>query len=153
MSFRSLYVNIVTFLRAKVTDPISRGSNWIFFGNPDVEVAYPIVVVTANPGGTRREIAIGDEGSRFSPSFMIEIYTDKDTSATVNSSKYIANELLLYIADLILTAFVDNRLELFNSYSIIDAIPSPPRVLDYDEPEDQHRVLIPITVQFDKDKA
>jgi len=141
--------NFVTYLRAKVGDPMARGTDWIYLGYPRKEVlSYPLISVLS-AGGTSTERAIGDQGRRFYLSLVLEIVTDSRTVATVDTEKMSQFELLMEVVDRVIKALSD-RTTLQSTYSIKDVESSPPRVFPYDSEIDQYRVQLPVRVFIER---
>lgn len=151
-TLETLNKNLITFLRANVSDPLERGVTWIYIDYPRTVKTFPMINLTIQ-GCSRTEIGIGDQGSRLSFIYLIEIETTSTSEATLNGSRYSGPILRDYLADSVITAFVDNRAYLKDTYEIIDAFVSRIDTAPYDVAKDIYRKMLTLTVTIDKEKT
>lgn len=143
---------LLTFIRANVSDPLDRGVTWIYVDYPRKIKTFPMVSLM-NIGSSREEIGVGDQGSRYTFTYLIEVWTTSTAEATIDSGRYAGPLLRDYLADKIVTAFVNNRDYLKHTYSILDAYISRIDTAPFDVGTDIYRKTITLSVSIDKPKV
>jgi hypothetical protein len=131
-SEETLERNIVTFLRATVSDPMSRSTDWVYVKFPREEVDSPFMCVFDRGVPSSREKGIGNEARLYWKQMDIMIYTNRDTVATINANKKAQGSLIAYLIDQVKNAFRDNLDTLRVTYSITDRIVTNWQSLPFD---------------------
>lgn len=153
MSINSLHSNIVAFLQSQIADPTGQSRRWITYAYPQGgDVTYPKVSVFGS-GGSRRPMAMSDQGDFYTQSFQIDIETDTDTNFTVSSHTYAQLDAVTYIADLIKNAIRDNKCTFNSTYNTHDLWLTPLRIIPYQEPNDTYRGIMTLNVQINDPKT
>lgn len=147
---RTLNKNIIQFLRDNISDPINRGSNFIYYGYPRVDSRFPrISVLQADASGV--PIGVGNSIQRYQILYDIDVWCDTKTKSVIAGHTYSGSEMMEYLSDQIILAFSRNKQSLLNDYSIIDVELTTANTLPYDEEFDIWRKSLSFRITVDKD--
>ena len=131
MGIESTTTNLITFMRAYISDPTGESRTWIFPTMPKVTANFPEITL-ANIGSTSSEIGVGNTGQRYTYIFEIEVWVKRDNQVSVTvpiegsnppaTTKivYAGRRLLERISDSTTNAFLDNKEYLLSTYNFFD---------------------------------
>jgi len=151
MKLEELTSTLVEFLRTKLSDPLGKSRTWIYPGYPRVDSTMPRISLI-NTGGTPTEIGIGDEGQLYDYTYDIDIWVKKGVTVTVGTEKYSGAKLREKISDDVMTAFLNNRKELFGK-NILDVKITGPVSFPYDEENQIYRKTMSLIVTVERRKT
>ncbi len=147
-SFETLTWSLITFLRSKIVDPISRGSDWIYPDYPRADATMPRLSLIQT-GSFSREQGVGDQGTYWDVTFDIDVWVNKRSIATISGSKYTGSKLRNYLADKVVSAVLDNRSDLtISPYNLMGTVIGSVFTHPYDEELELYRKTIPVTVSI-----
>jgi len=102
---------LVKLLRDNLTDPLKRNVHWIFYGFPREKMRFPCIGVFQD-SGARVPTGIGSSIPGQALVYRVELITNTEASATIDSDRYSGYKLLAYLVDKILGIIETKRYSL-----------------------------------------
>lgn len=146
MSMVSLVDEIVDFLRERISDPISRGSHWIYPELPRVDAKMPRISVTQITLSTT-EGGIGDHARRFTFTIDFDAYASS-TKVVEGGRAYSGSSLRDLLIDKITTLIRTSRSYFKEKYGVSDIKILTSVTYDYDEPHDIFQKTVRTSWEF-----
>jgi len=143
-TFEGLTRNIITFLRDILDDPISRGTEWIYPDYPRVDATLPRISIIQSATPWIREY-ISNQQSIWDVGYTLDIWVDSKKKVSIGNEVYSGSKLREYLTDLVVAAFLDNKLTLESDYGIMDVILGSIFTHPYNQELDEYRKTIPLT--------
>jgi len=137
---------MIEFLRNNITDPISRGPNWIYFGYPRTDATFPRISIVQS-GGLGYSHQVGGSDQMYEITYDIDVWGDSEHSASISGHTYAGSELVEYLADQVILAYMRNKEYLLTEYGIKDVILTSVYFLPYDEDFDLYRKSMTFNIQ------
>lgn len=151
----NIYETLIDFLRANVSDPMSRGTEWIIASFPDASFNKPVITVMEVAQTYRRERSHGHQGTLEGYRYQIDIYTTRRYSVEISGTKYSGAHLLAYLSGQVKDAleqgartYFDANLSNFLDLKMILSTTTP-----YNESTDEFRKTIGIIIEVERPKV